>query len=338
MPTEKDENKNSAASMTMNDDALMKRADEENALDRLLAAGRLLRRVKDKSRLSAKHIWILKKTDEVERVVKELTHNPGEEWTKQGESHGTYDTIIYYKIDNSKLTARIETPVEQSLLIPLISVFNETELYMTWLPSWEKPVKMGVRKCEKLRQDGKFNQMINVTCDIPWPLASREALIDVVAVDDIDATGTIVVKMDTGGDDDPDAPEKESGAVRIDFDGGILFRSCPDDHASMRKSTHTHDDGDDMVLVCMTFYVDPKLSYVPQSLVNFVTRTVLGHMWNSLLKVARGVRDGQHPEHAKAIERKREIYDWVDHRVSGMLSEIRKEPQKEELGEVLAFL
>ena len=42
----------------------------------------------------------------------------------------------------------------------------------------------------------------------------------------------------------------------------------------------------------MQMYMDPKLSYVPTSLMNFVIRTVLYMMWCMLLWVAEGIRQG----------------------------------------------
>jgi hypothetical protein len=333
----------------MNDDRLIELAEAEYVEDRLLAAARLLQKIHDKgTKLTKKHIDWISKAATVAKVIDELTSKPGKEWKKQGESHGDYDTIIYYKVVESQLTARIETPIEQSLLVPLISVFNESELYATWLPSWEKPTKLGVQKSVKLRQTGRCSQLILATTEMPWPLAKREVVIDVVAVDDIDANEAIVVKMQNPSCDDPDDPPVEDGAVRIDYDGGLLFRKCPEHHVAFKKSKH-HPDGD-MILVCMTIHVDAKLSYVPQTLINFVTRTVLGRMWTSLLRVAQDVRDGKRPQHIDAIMAKREsLYDWVEERVKVMLLTINsREPvgipttaagvDDNELGAVLGFL
>jgi hypothetical protein len=317
--------------MMMDDSTLLQRADEHIKEERLIFAARLLRKVKDTSQFTDHHIWVLQKAGRGEQVVREGMAEPDlDEWKVQGESHdGTYDTIIYYKIVDSYLTARIETPIQKSLMVPLLSVFNETQLYTTFLPRFERPVKLGVDQCDKLRQQGRCNQLLIATTDLPWPMAKRECLIDVVAMDDIDASGAIVVKMETGDSDDADAPPVEKGAVRIDFEGGILFRKCPKDHASFqhsKKEANANEEGDDhqhddMILVCMTIFVDPKMKYVPSSMINFVTRTVLGRMWLEMLHVAEDVRDGKRQAHADAITEKKEfLYDWVEHRAQIMLS------------------
>ena len=49
------------------------------------------------------------------------------------------------------------------------------------------------------------------------------------------------------------------------------------DHAEFR---------DDRILVSVQMYMDPKLAYVPTSLLNFVIRTVMYTMWCMLLRVA----------------------------------------------------
>ncbi len=69
------------------------------------------------------------------------------------------------------------------------------------------------------------------------------------------------------------------------------------------------------------------MTVVPTSLINFFTRTVIGTMWGSLLQVAEDVRDGKRPQHAEAIQAKKELYDWVNSRVQVMF---HKMEQREE--------
>jgi len=81
------------------------------------------------------------------------------------------------------------------------------------------------------------------------------------------------------------------------------------------------NDSHDKILVCVSFFVDAKIHFLPMSVINFVVRTVIGKSWNMFLHVARDVFAGKRPAHAKAIEQKRDtLYDWVDERVQTMLS------------------
>lgn len=260
-----------------------------------------------------------------------------------------------------KLRVRVETPVEPSLLVPLLSVLNESELYATWLPSWTKPVKLGVSRSEKLRQNGRADQTVLVTGYLPWPLSPREVVIDATAFDDIGANGLIGVKLMTletgermgvpkkGAKNEASevrgargVPPPAQGAVRVDFDGGFLFRQCPPGHPALLQDESISDKSDgadktakegrrqnkansEKLLVTFSMYVDAKINFMPASVINFVVRTVIGRMWNMFLQVAEDVRDGKRPKHAEAIERKKEIlYDWVEERICEMFHCLRR--------------
>jgi hypothetical protein len=326
-------------------------AKHEMQQDRCLAAARLVRAIPINER-SEEHMEILRIANHFEEVLSELTSEPkGGDWIKLNEFHdGTYDTVLYYKLDeSSRLMARLETPLNPSMVIPLLSVFNETDLYATWLPRWERPICLGLRYCKLIRQPGRCHQVISAVTDLPWPWKPRQCNIEVTACDDLDAQNMIVVTMDSL-DNDPDIPTTP-GVVQIEYKGGIVFRPCPMDHPAWHKSKRT--DRSNKVLVSLTMMVDPKVSFIPVSIVNFVTRTVLGTMWKSMLKVAEQVRDGSRPEHAKAIQQKRELlYDYLEMRVEKMMSSLKEMStmdaisipdnpapvNKEELNHVLAFL
>jgi hypothetical protein len=76
---------------------------------------------------------------------------------------------------------------------------------------------------------------------------------------------------------------------------------------------------------------NPHVKAVPLSIQNFVTRTVIGRFWSSLLQVAEDVRDSDKRQlHKEAIAAKRELYDWIDQRVQVMLEKMeQQQPQNE---------
>jgi hypothetical protein len=100
--------------------------------------------------------------------------------------------------------------------------------------------------------------------------------------------------------------------------------------SSLDEEGHSDDEGHhdeespgDQILVSVQMYMDPKLSYVPTSLLNFVIRTVLYTMWCMLLRVAEQVRDGKSESHQKSIrEKSTELYDWVRERTGAMLARL----------------
>jgi hypothetical protein len=141
-------------------------------------------------------------------------------------------------------------------------------------------------------------------------------------------------------------------------DGGFVFEKCPSDHPMAKhgkkdkkkdnkenKKAEGNDnklssdekneggneennpnddddeeDDDNLILLTFTFSVDPKLSILPQSFLNFFLRTAIHQIWGMFLNVATEVCDGKRPEHSAAIARKRvELYDWVEERTRCML-------------------
>lgn len=260
--------------------------------------------------------------------MKDLLESPeGEDspWIKQSESHGNRDFLVYYQVNElNQLFCRIDCAIESSLLEPLIAVFNESDLYQTWMPSWKRPVKLGVHKTKMLKETGRGNQIIQITANMAWPFATREVIEHAVAVDVIDEENAlaVIVFHETPGDD-PCIPEPKKGVVRVDFDCSLVIRACPADHACLGKSKHKYPADESLILVSVKNFVDPHVKGVPVSMMNFMTRTVLGTMWASLLGVAEGIRDGKRPLYAEAIASKQEFYLWLQGRLTIMLAKVK---------------
>jgi hypothetical protein len=300
--------------------------------ERLLQAARLLRRVEDPKFVTERHHKLLKTAEIVEQAVGELLAAPYGDWKKQGESHGDYETSIYYKVDSgARLTCRVESPIPSSLLVPMLSVLNESSLYHTWIPSWNRPVKIGVSQSKQLLNDRKGHQIIQIQFDVPWPMAPREVLCDVVAVDDIDENGCIIAKMQSLGDNEDDwpagftVPPLEGKTARADFDGAVLFRACPPDHPMYESSRKKFSE--DLILLQHAMFFDAHMAMVPQSVINFITRTVIGQSWKMLLHVAEQVRDGKRKEHQQIIQEKKEFYRWMEEGCQQLFHRINKKKE-----------
>jgi hypothetical protein len=122
-----------------------------------------------------------------------------------------------------------------------------------------------------------------------------------------------------GGDGDDDVEPEITPGHLDDPDAEALLHAAEEDVLSnARAPAAAGDDGDGdgagdgdgdaggkkQLLVSVQMFIDPKLDYVPSSLMNFVVRTVTYTMWCMLLRVAEGIRDGKMPEHQTAIESK----------------------------------
>lgn len=337
-----------------NDKVLLEEAEALYKEERLLKAAELLGQVKDVSLLNDEHVMMLRWADAVrtgmtdlledpfESVAEEAHHHPNSPtdkkkyslhnetplWKKQSETHGHRDFVVFYHLtEDNLLTSRIECPIEASLLIPILSVFNESDLYETWMPSWKKPIKLGVLYTNKLKETGRGNQIIQVGLALAWPFSNRELSMHVVAVDVIEEEGCIAVHaMSETNEDDSVIPPIPKNVVPIDYSCSILVRACPPDHPCLAKSKHEYPEGEELLLFSLKMTADPNVKAVPQGVQNFVTRTVIGRFWSSMLQVAEEVRDGKRPVHKEAIDGKRELYDWIDARIEFMFEKMKKGP------------
>ena len=366
--------RNAKSQRVLSDQELLKTIDGLVREEKHLEAARLLRKIEDPSAMSVMHRKLLSKVGIIEYVINfsscteklniftlvcllslsplfstsyfrqavdELLSSPQEGWTKQGESHGQHDFTIYYKVqDGARLTCRIESPIPHCLLVPLLSLLNESGLYQTWIPSWQTPFKVGVQKSKQLLNDSRGHQVIQVSVSVPWPMKPREALFSVQAVDEIDSNGLIIAKMTSIGDTGEgevikkslpgnfEVPELTEGMERCDFGGITIFRHCPTDHPNY-KMAQSKFPNKDLILTQFMMSFDAKMTMVPKSMINFITRTALGTVWNMLLRVAEQVREGNREEHCNMIAQKAGFYNWVEERCSYMLRETKNSNQND---------
>jgi hypothetical protein len=194
--------------------------------------------------------------DECESAITDLLEEPDlrHGWTKQGECHGDYDTTIFYKVDptTAHLTCRLETPIKSSLLIPLLSVLSESNLYTDWCPSWTRPVALGITTSEQIQRIGRVNQVIHVVGKIPWPFYPREVYLETTAIDDIDENSYFAVRVCSKSAGDI-VPEPEPSVERVDFQGVLVFRPCPSDCKNVRKQYKGNDCDDSTSMILVSF-------------------------------------------------------------------------------------
>jgi hypothetical protein len=193
-----------------NDDAVLIQKAETEALEtRLITAARLLEQVNDRDLLKPKHHEIIRWAHDIKASMMILFESPEKKdsnWIKQTESHGDHNFFVYYQLDAStnNLYCRIESAIKKSLLHPIISVFNESNLYKTWMPSWDRPFKLGFKESKLLRESGIGNQIIQVITETPFGIPNREVVFHAVAVDVMEEKGAIVIQANSAThEDDP---------------------------------------------------------------------------------------------------------------------------------------
>lgn len=322
--------------------------------DKILIAERLLRGV-DHCHLKAIHFNILREAALFQSLLRDNAASL-DGWVKQGKHTGRHNFSIHYKLNESAhgrdLSCRLETVIPSDLLVPIISVLNESELYSSWLPNWTAP-KLRVVTSEKIQQTGRCSQIVNLVIEVPWPLAKRQVILKAVACDDIDSHpnegdgnetgrpsrsgGRIFIRIQSLDDSNREGERWEihsadNSAVQVKVRGGFTIEKCPADHSMKEYALQYHERiGEasvssllrgDLVLVTFSFCVDAHLSGVPKSFVDFFIRNAIGKMWNMFLNVAEEVKNGERKSHSDAIATKRALYDWVEERTRVMLGQI----------------
>lgn len=303
------------------DEHLIVEADRLYSEDSLLAATKLLLQVVDKKLLTPQHEQVIHMGTLIEHAREEMLASPEKSgWKKQSESHGHRDYLVYYKIlESGAVECRIDSPIEASLYVPFLSVFNEPDLYHTWLPSWKFPFRVGVSSSVKLAQRGRVHQIVRIVNDFPWPLVQRELILKGFADDDSARSRIACVKLMSlqSSDEDECVPPIGPKTVRMELDGGLLFRPCPPDHPALSQSKAHYPTGEKLVLITFTMMCDTKLDFIPRKFLNFCTRTVMGSVWRMMLNVAEEVRDGKRPEFTEIMEKRRgELYEWMEERAN----------------------
>lgn len=326
----------SGTTVKASDVELMEKAKEFIAVERYLEAARYLREVEDTTKLTTPFRHALMWADEMEKRLRREQEETfvADGWKKQSEAHADYDFIIYYKVDPSnKLTARIELVLESSMVVPLLSVLNETDLFSEWMPSWKHP-RLGLRQSKMLHEIGRGNQIVQVTVDMPFPFAAREVIQHAVAIDAIEEHASILIRVkdvEPGYfDDNIDIPEASKGIVRINFDAGFVLHACPEDHDLLKRSKRKYPENERKVLLSIEKSIDAHVSFVPMTIINFFTRQVIKQMLVSLLEVASDIKSGKRPKHAEAIQTKEALYGWVTKRVEAMFEKIESKTVPEE--------
>ena len=305
-----------------------RRREEEKEKEKEKEKERLVAYVLQKAKQSESFMDMLREDAEKDaswETQKSLSFSLTSSLSSSSSQKSREQTKIYYKtIENdTKLIVRVDQSIKRDMLVPVLATLNESQLYASWLPSWTMP-KLKFSRTEKLDQRGRCSQLLLVTVECPWPFSTREVVLDALAFDDIDESGVVAVLLNSCDCEDdervPAIDHKFGQCTRVDFHGGFLFRAIPSEGDAWKKAREIH--GDEMI-VSFIFNIDPKISYVPVSIIQFVTRTVIGTLWAMFMKIANKVKNGEMKEHAKAIESKRLVlYDWVDERVKIMFARI----------------
>ncbi|KAM5559274.1 hypothetical protein ABKV19_020762 [Rosa sericea] len=163
----------------------------------------------------------------------------------------------------------IDGPVDVCLCISC-----EADLYKKWWPQSTIPTfKILSGKC--LQKVGIGEQISVVRMKIPWPLSPREAVVHYFVFEYYEDDLVVVLLntiSDFGGIDGGLKNEATDGAkdvVRIDVVGGFALQKVTDDRSYFRTIAN----------------MDIKMDLIPPSLINFISRQLIGNGFRLYQKV-----------------------------------------------------
>jgi hypothetical protein len=231
--------------------------------------------------------------------------NDHEGWTT--ESIGKDLTTKYKKIPR---TALISLRFEAILDIPLINVLTllyEIDLYNEWIPF--------LTKSDMLSNVHRASKVVYIKASLPPPLADRDAFLYGFGVDHSNEDGSVMI-LAKSLDTDPELmkrhkvdPSKTSKNVKMDLNFAC-FKIKP--------------LGPNRCEMLGVANVDPKISFLPSRLLNWLVRKTTTLLVERMLKKAQTLA-GTPWEKAMENPEKKEFYDWLNAKVAEVLAKKERE-------------
>lgn len=211
--------------------------------------------------------------------------NDQENWTL---SYDGIETKVWYRreSDTSTHSLRIEGTI-RAPLINVASLLYESDLYerLFWFVTSSKTLKVD--------HPSMMKRAVHIRVHVPWPLSDRDVTLfafatDALQYDGDESGGTLIASSHSVCKNDPvpDVPPPEARVIRADFKtSGFELRPV--------TPTETH--------ARFLYNCDPKLMFIPITVVNWAARTFC--RWSLRILEARACNlEAVSSEYAKRIE------------------------------------
>lgn len=175
----------------------------------------------------------------------------------------------------------VDGPVDVCLCISW-----QTSLYKKWWPQSTIPT-FKILSCECLQKVQIGEQISLVRMKVSWPLSSREAVVHYYLFeyfqDDLIVVLTNSVPESKSINNEKIPEEKD--AVRVDLVGGFALQKVTSERSYFRTIAN----------------MDIKVDFVPPSLINFISRQLIGNGFRLYQKVVASVMSSDKEEFSKAL-------------------------------------
>ncbi|GAB2230167.1 hypothetical protein Drorol1_Dr00014424 [Drosera rotundifolia] len=173
----------------------------------------------------------------------------------------------------------VDAPVDACLCVSW-----ETAIYKTWFPEAKIPTfKVTTAKCLQKIRDNEHISLVRMK--LSWPLTDREAVLHyfefeyfkddlVIVVISSVPDGESILYESKGCMDDESAEAGQT--IRVDYIGGFALQKVTEGRSYFRTIAN----------------LDIKLDFVPPSLINFISRQLIGSSFRLYQKSVTSISDG----------------------------------------------
>ncbi|OMJ91630.1 hypothetical protein SteCoe_5778 [Stentor coeruleus] len=180
----------------------------------------------------------------------------------------TENIAIFSKTSNVDFIIRAEMLLDQPIF-PVLSICNEIDL----LPSWIQVVK----SVETVKTITPFRRLLWYKFNIPWPASNRDMVVNAFGLTIPENNSIMIILRDVSESKflGTDIPQPDSGDVRVTMKTGIL---------SFMKRSETQTQ------VSFLSHSDPHVPLVPESLLNWCSKTGIYYFIKSMEDKAMGFK------------------------------------------------
>ena len=195
-------------------------------------------------------------------------------WTLNNESDGI---CTYISGNGREFLVRSEADIETGLF-PILVLLAEPDMLPKWLPMLSDVKILG--------EPTKYRRILNYKFNLPWPVSDREASVLGRGMPLIDSRGLVImlktVERNYLGTDIPGASE---GSVKVDISLSCIYIQYPQENKCS---------------ISLIIRSDPKLSLIPQWLINYGTKQVAHIFVKNLREYATKFAGSEFEDRVKA--------------------------------------
>jgi len=176
-------------------------------------------------------------------------------------------------------------------LFQFIAVFNEINLFKTWMPYM---MGIGLKSSSEIARPSRLGVVAHVDIALPWPLNPRDLAIDGFGVDLLGDKGTVMLVLRNADGTVCEIPSRSCPRVDLLSGGAMLTPK-----------------GDNEIFASFIFSVDPKIETIPAWLMNWGMKNFSGYFFTAMSDVAKRVGvDPACPYHEK-MKARPEFYEFL---------------------------